>query len=188
MSYYCQLFSEKSDIWAFGVTCWEVMTRACIPYPTVEPLNILKYLESGNRMEKPTHCPTKLYGIMKQCWADAANDRPTFAEIRPHLDDILNQPKNPEKKREQRHSEPFPNSRQSTNVKNIERSKTEQHHIRKNSNNAPRYVAGPYSTYDSSDRRRGPSDRNRSHGSSRSPQSVDRRNRPTPKERSHRPR
>jgi hypothetical protein len=137
-------------------------------------------------MEKPTHCPTKLYDIMKQCWTDETNERPTFAEIRPELDRILNR-KTPEKKREQRHSEPFPNRQPTLNTytKNIERSKTEHHHIRKDSNNAPRYVAGPYSTYDSSDRRRGSNDR---HKSSRSPQSIDRRNRPTPKERSQRPR
>ena len=27
-------YSEKSDVWAFGVTCWETMTRAVAPYAT----------------------------------------------------------------------------------------------------------------------------------------------------------
>lgn len=159
------------------------MTRACIPYPTVEPLNILKYLESDNRMEKPTHCPTKLYDIMKQCWAAEANDRPTFSEMRPHLDDILNQRRTPEKKRETRHSEPFPkrNSSSITNPNQIERSKTEAINKPHNSlTTSPRYVASPFSTADRS--------RQKSNGNSRTQQSLDRRDRPKPKERSQRPR
>jgi len=175
-------YTEKSDIWAFGVTCWEVMTRACIPYPTVEPMNILKYLEGENRMDKPTHCPTKLYDIMRQCWETEAANRPAFAEIRPHLDAILRKPtaNSPAKKRE-RFSEPYPAN---APKHQIERSKTESpaHYSPSNRHNSPRYVASPFSSYD----RRESARPARGHSGSRSQhQSIDRRNnRPEPKQRS----
>ena len=34
-------YSEKSDVWAFGVTMWEIMTRAVAPYTTVDPIYIM---------------------------------------------------------------------------------------------------------------------------------------------------
>ena len=56
-----EIFSEKTDVWAFGITLWEIMTRGCIPYPTIEPQKILTFIETeGKRMEKPDHAPAKV--------------------------------------------------------------------------------------------------------------------------------
>jgi len=49
------IFSEKSDVWAFGVTCWEVFMAGKIPYPAVDPTSLLNMLESGQRLEKPAN-------------------------------------------------------------------------------------------------------------------------------------
>ena len=190
------LFREKTDIWAYGVTCWEVLTRACIPYPTIDPVSILKHLESGKRMDKPTHCPGKLYEIMLHCWESDAENRPTFREIRPNLDSILSQRRKPEKKRD-RMSEPFQNnSNQSNSLKKhhyIERSKTEAGRTDYRPEN--RYVPGPTDSRGFSTQERAPrsSSRNkniRDSPSSRSSSSADNRHsrRPVPKERSSRPR
>ena len=44
-----------SDIgqWSFGVTCWEVFSLGKTPYPGVDPFSLIRYLESGKRLEKP---------------------------------------------------------------------------------------------------------------------------------------
>ena len=56
--------SEKTDVWAFGITLWEIMTRGCIPYPTIEPQKILTFIETDKRrMEKPDHAPAKVLFI-----------------------------------------------------------------------------------------------------------------------------
>ena len=39
--------------WAFGVTCWEIFMAGKIPYPSVDPMSLLKMLEGGQRLEKP---------------------------------------------------------------------------------------------------------------------------------------
>ena len=39
--------------WSFGVTCWEVFSLGKTPYPGVEPFSLIRYLESGKRLEKP---------------------------------------------------------------------------------------------------------------------------------------
>ena len=41
--------------WSFGITCWEVMCTGRLPYPTIDPVDMLKYLEQGHRLEKPTN-------------------------------------------------------------------------------------------------------------------------------------
>ena len=40
-----QFYTEKSDVWSYGVTAWETMTRAISPFATVEPLHIVDHLK-----------------------------------------------------------------------------------------------------------------------------------------------
>jgi len=81
-------YTEKSDVWSFGVTMWETMTRAVAPYATVDPVYILDHIDSGNRLEKPRHCPENVYKVMKSCWAANPDSRPTFATLLTKLLDI----------------------------------------------------------------------------------------------------
>lgn len=75
-------YNEKTDVWSFGVVCWEILTRGAIPYPTVEAVDILHYLEDDKRMDKPECCPSALYDeVMSACWSKQADDRPTFQHL-----------------------------------------------------------------------------------------------------------
>ena len=65
------------------------MTRGQIPYPTVEPVKILTHIETGDRLPKPDHAPAKVYEIMSLCWDSHADERPTFREILPMIDVVL---------------------------------------------------------------------------------------------------
>eukprot|EP00731_Ephydatia_muelleri_P033777 Em0037g41a len=49
--------SEKSDVWAFGVTCWEVFSLGATPYPGVENHQMLEHINKGLRLQKPALCP-----------------------------------------------------------------------------------------------------------------------------------
>ncbi len=39
--------------WSFGVTCWEVFALGSMPYAGVNPFAVMRYLQEGQRLEKP---------------------------------------------------------------------------------------------------------------------------------------
>ncbi|CAI8055172.1 Hepatocyte growth factor receptor [Geodia barretti] len=76
-------FSEKSDVWSYGVTMWEIFSGGKAPYPGTNPLTLMESLEQGYRMPQPYNdaCSEAIYHMMIQCWEMAVEDRPTFSEI-----------------------------------------------------------------------------------------------------------
>ena len=75
-------FSEKSDVWAFGVTLWELMTDAEIPYALVpSDETVAERVIAGMRLSEPPNCPAWLWTLMLSCWADTADARPKFQEL-----------------------------------------------------------------------------------------------------------
>eukprot|EP00116_Pleurobrachia_bachei_P004717 sb/3464979/ len=81
-------FSTKSDVWSFGVLMWEIYSFGRVPYPRIPLHEVLEKVQNGYRMDKPEGCPDAMYNIMKKCWSSRAADRPTFATIKPNLQDI----------------------------------------------------------------------------------------------------
>ncbi|TMW48237.1 hypothetical protein DOY81_006679 [Sarcophaga bullata] len=74
-------YSSKSDVWAYGVVLWEIGTLGATPYPTISNYEIVKFLRSGNRLEKPDICTEKIYELMLKCWSEHSDERPSFEEI-----------------------------------------------------------------------------------------------------------
>lgn len=77
--------------WSFGVTCWEVFSGGKNPYPGVSPMGLVEVLERGDRLAKPMNaaCPDSMYNLMKLCWKEDPNDRPSFTTIKSELDKFL---------------------------------------------------------------------------------------------------
>ena len=78
-------FSAKTDVWAFGVTMWEIFTLAKEqPYYQLQDREVVEDAIRGpDRMllERPSKCPKDVYEIMKSCWIYDASQRPTFDEL-----------------------------------------------------------------------------------------------------------
>ncbi|CAJ0604999.1 unnamed protein product [Cylicocyclus nassatus] len=78
-------FSTQSDVWAFGVLLFEIITLGGSPYPLIPPEDLLNYLEKGRRMERPDNCPEQFYEVMAECWRFEPEKRPDFSTIRQKL-------------------------------------------------------------------------------------------------------
>ena len=78
-------FSQKSDVWAFGVTMWEIFTLAKKqPYSDMSDEQVIKAAIKGNNhkvLARPEMCPLKVYEIMLKCWVDNSEQRATFAQL-----------------------------------------------------------------------------------------------------------
>ena len=78
-------FSQKSDVWAFGVTTWEIFTLAKVqPYNGWSDKQLIDDAIKGkNRklLAKPEMCPPEVYEIMLKCWAHNTKQRATFEEL-----------------------------------------------------------------------------------------------------------
>ncbi|XP_031297105.2 tyrosine-protein kinase Mer [Camelus dromedarius] len=84
-----RVYTSKSDVWAFGVTMWEIATRGMTPYPGVQNHEIYDYLLHGHRLKQPEDCLDELYEIMHSCWRVEPLDRPTFSVLRLQLEKLL---------------------------------------------------------------------------------------------------
>uniref|UniRef100_G1U620 Tyrosine-protein kinase Mer n=2 Tax=Oryctolagus cuniculus TaxID=9986 RepID=G1U620_RABIT len=84
-----RVYTSKSDVWAFGVTMWEIATRGMTPYPGVQNHEMYDYLLHGHRLTQPEGCLDQLYEIMYSCWAADPLDRPSFSVLRLQLEKLL---------------------------------------------------------------------------------------------------
>ena len=78
-------FSEKTDVWAFGVTMWEVFTLAKQqPYDSLSDQEVIENaveLEKMKHLPKPDHCPEEVYEVMLQCWEKDPETRINFEDV-----------------------------------------------------------------------------------------------------------
>ncbi|XP_065662137.1 uncharacterized protein LOC100207579 isoform X3 [Hydra vulgaris] len=86
-----QVFTSCSDVWAYGVVLFEIVTLGGTPYPSISNRELLTLLKSGYRMSRPENCSEPMYDIMLQCWNEDPLQRPTFTDLRERFDKIISQ-------------------------------------------------------------------------------------------------
>ena len=78
-------FSQKSDVWAFGVTMWEIFNLAREqPYNDMSDKQVVEdALRGKNRkiLSRPDMCPLEVYKIMLECWGHNSEQRATFEQL-----------------------------------------------------------------------------------------------------------
>ncbi len=86
-------FSLQSDVWSFGVFCWEVISLGKLPYNSYSDEEVLVMIPAGSRLRAPSQdCPHQLYLIMMDCWNEMPERRPEFSTVISQLATIdLNQ-------------------------------------------------------------------------------------------------
>lgn len=74
------LYTEKADVYSYGVLLWEMLTHD-IPYKNIRDVQIAYGVVSQNlRPFIPHDCPPKLRKLMRLCW-DVPENRPSFQVI-----------------------------------------------------------------------------------------------------------
>ena len=56
-------FSSKSDVWAYGVLCWEVFTCGDMPYGRAKNPEVVERVQRGQILGQPSNCPNKVYEV-----------------------------------------------------------------------------------------------------------------------------
>ncbi|XP_035760132.1 non-receptor tyrosine-protein kinase TYK2-like, partial [Neolamprologus brichardi] len=88
-------FSFSSDVWSFGVTLYEILTRCdrrqSPPDKFFEMMKeaqgqmtvviLIKLLEQGLRLPCPKDCPHEVKILMERCWSADPSERPDFESL-----------------------------------------------------------------------------------------------------------
>lgn len=86
-------FTSASDVWSFGILCWEVRDKYSIlrkqkvyakgevPYDWLSNKEVSEQIANGLRLSKPTICPEKVWGIVFTCWNVNPDMRPNFLKL-----------------------------------------------------------------------------------------------------------
>lgn len=86
---YLQVFTSKSDVWAFGILLWEIVTLGSTPYPGLSAQEVIHAVRDGRVMAQPAHCRWELYRLMRACWHPDPQERPAFSRLSRDLDQLI---------------------------------------------------------------------------------------------------
>ena len=93
MAYECFYgkFSVKTDVWAFGITLWEIFTMCRYqPFREFSDQEMIQNATKGaNRKipDQPEICPNDIYDIMKSCFHHEPSERAGFNVLRDRLNE-----------------------------------------------------------------------------------------------------
>ncbi|XP_065286571.1 ephrin type-B receptor 2 isoform X4 [Dermacentor albipictus] len=114
-------FTSASDVWSFGIVCWEVMSYGERPYWNWSNQEVIKSIERGYRLPAPMDCSEAVHQLMLDCWQKDRSHRPQFSTIVKTLDKLIRCPESLRKIAQNRHQNPLdPNAPDMTQFKTVE--------------------------------------------------------------------
>ncbi|KAI6223763.1 Tyrosine-protein kinase receptor [Aphelenchoides fujianensis] len=88
------VFTSKSDVWAYGILLWEVLTLGDRPYNQWGNTRVLRELKEGDRPNpgRPRMCPDEIWEIVRRTWIKDVRIRPSFEDLLPDLEKLRGKP------------------------------------------------------------------------------------------------
>jgi son of sevenless-like protein len=87
-------FSEKSDVWSYGMTCLEVLSGK-VPYSEISrDMGVLRAIDKGQRPIRPEVDVTlqsllaSVWNLLQQCWQQDSKSRPSISAVKNFLQQI----------------------------------------------------------------------------------------------------
>jgi len=80
-----KLYSEKADVYSYGMILWELLTRE-MPFDDTETFTIPVLVTKGKRPKIPKFTPKDWMKLVEKCWNQKPEKRPTFPQILDTLD------------------------------------------------------------------------------------------------------
>uniref|UniRef100_A0A0X3P5L2 Protein kinase domain-containing protein n=1 Tax=Schistocephalus solidus TaxID=70667 RepID=A0A0X3P5L2_SCHSO len=75
-------YSFKTDVWAYGVTLWELFTFGERPYANIDTADVKRYVLEGGRLMQPDICTLDAYQLLLlSCWRENPEARSSFIEL-----------------------------------------------------------------------------------------------------------
>lgn len=98
----CEAYSEKADVYGFGIVLWQIMTHRIDPYPGCSPLQVqMKVSMQKARPSVPADfTDLRIPRLMHLCWREHPEQRPNMAAISQFLEQIYRE-KRPHARRPQ---------------------------------------------------------------------------------------
>jgi len=86
-------YTSKIDVYSYGIILWELWSRKT-PYSDISGYSVkqimYKVSNEGLRPQIPEKCPETMCDLMKKCWDDNPDERPTFKDILEDLEKLKN--------------------------------------------------------------------------------------------------
>jgi serine/threonine protein kinase len=81
-AYLQRQYTNKSDVWSYGVLLFEIFSLGQVPYSDIESnIDVMDRVKQGHRLHQPPHAPHAIYKLMLETWNENPKLRPNFADV-----------------------------------------------------------------------------------------------------------